>query len=493
MNQRVDSVTPKEKKNLYSKQDAVRWRVLAVLLTALFMSLVGVSIVNVALPSMQNALHASQSDIQWVLSGYALTFGVVLVSAGRAGDIMGRGGLFLIGTGIFTISSIAAGLAPDATWLNVARLLQGLGSGLLSPQGIGMIQQYFRGAERGRAFGYLGTVVGFSVAIGPVLGGLLIELGGPDIGWRLTFLVNVPIGLITIVLGLLWFPRPLIAHIDNPEQPPSGRKSNILRSLDPIGAGLLGLSVLAVLFPFMESRNSPLTWLLLPAGLVLAYMWVKWERLYARRGGSPMVDLDIFSISSFTNGTLIMALYFLGMTSVWVLVALYVQMGRGKTAFEAGLFGVPAALLSAYAAAWAGKRVIRYGRRIVICGLLLALIGLALSVLVAFLHEKGMISVWWLLLTLSFIGLAQGSVISPNQALTLADVPLAYAGSSGAIMQTGQRIGTSIGIAVITAATFASLDASSSWATAVMVGFGVISLVVFLTLMVAIKDLYDRG
>lgn len=156
-------------------------------------------------------------------------------------------------------------------------------------------------------------------------------------------------------------------------------------------------------------------------------------------------------------------------------------------------FGVPAALLSAYTASWSGKRVMRYGRKIVICGLLLALLGLALSMLVAFLYEKSLISVWWLLLTLSFIGLAQGSVISPNQTLTLVDVPLDYAGSSGAIMQTGQRIGTSIGIAVITAATFASLEASSSWATAVMTGFGVIALVVLLTLIVAVKDLHDRN
>lgn len=156
---------------------------------------------------------------------------------------MGRGGLFLIGTGIFTLSSVAAGLAPDATWLNIARFVQGLGSGLLSPQGIGMIQQYFRGAERGRAFGYLGTVVGFSVAIGPVLGGLLIELGGPDIGWRLTFLVNVPIGLVTIILGLLWFPRPLIARASSSAEPPPGKKNSILRLLDPIGSALLGLTL----------------------------------------------------------------------------------------------------------------------------------------------------------------------------------------------------------------------------------------------------------
>ena len=493
MNQCADALIAKEKEYSPSEQNQARWKILAVLLTALFMSLVGVSIVNVTLPSIQNALHASQSDIQWVLSGYALTFGVVLVSAGRAGDIMGRGGLFLIGTGIFTLASIAAGMASDPSWLNAARFLQGLGSGLLSPQGIGMIQQYFRDAERGRAFGYLGTMVGFAVAVGPVIGGLLIKLGGPELGWRLTFLINVPMGLLTMLLGFLWFPRPFFSSDSTPAQSPSKRNGSLVRSLDPIGSGLLGLAVLAILFPFMESRSMPITWLLLPTGFVLTFIWVKWERRYARLGGSPMVDLSIFSISSFTNGTLIMTLYFLGMTSVWVLVALYVQIGTGKTAFEAGLFGIPAALLSACAANWAGKRVMLYGRKIVIFGLLLGLLGLVLSMLVTFLHEKNMASIWWLLLTLSFVGLAQGSVISPNQTLTLADVPLAYAGSSGAIMQTGQRIGTSIGIAIITAATFASLGISSSWSTAVMVGFGVIFLVVLLTLGVAIKDLHDRN
>src|SRR5690625_1020400 len=145
--------------------DRVRWRILAVLLAVIFMSLVSVSIVNVALPSIQRDLGAAQSDIQWVLSGYALTFGVILVAAGRAGDIMGRGGIFLVGVGIFTASSVAAGLAPDPLWLNAARFVQGIGSGLLNPQGIGMIQQYFRGPERGRAFGYFGTTVGVSVAI----------------------------------------------------------------------------------------------------------------------------------------------------------------------------------------------------------------------------------------------------------------------------------------------------------------------------------------
>ncbi|WP_323012639.1 MFS transporter [Castellaniella sp.] len=488
------------------RPDPGRWRILVILLTTIFMSLIGVSIVNVALPSIHTALQASQADMQWVLSGYALTFGVVLVAAGRAGDLMGRGGLFLIGVALFTLSSIAAGLAPDATWLNGARFVQGVGSGLLNPQGLGMIQHYFRGAERGRAFGYLGTVVGFSVAIGPVLGGLLIEIGGLELGWRLTFLVNVPIGLVVIFLGFKWFPRPLIQL---PRQRPAPARIQAIennqatdmagapdsqaaarlgwRSLDPIGSLLLGLAVLSVLYPFVESRSSPLTWLLLPLGLLLTLSWVRWERHTANQGGSPMVNLQIFSTASFSNGVLIMALYFLGMTSIWVLVALYVQEGLGMTALQSGMFGVPAALLSSWAANWAGRRVMTYGRKIVIGGLLLALIGLMLSILVIFLEAQGRISAWWLLLTLSFIGLAQGAVISPNQTLTLMDVPLDYAGSSGAIMQTGQRIGTSVGIAMITAAVFWSLN-SASWPIATMVGFGVIIAVVLVALLVAIQD-----
>ncbi|HNP66073.1 MAG TPA: MFS transporter, partial [Woeseiaceae bacterium] len=226
-------------------------------------------------------------------------------------------------------------------------------------------------------------------------------------------------------------------------------------------------------------------------GVVLVWLWVKWEQYYVRRGLSPMVNLKIFATPSYRNGISIMTLYFMGMTSVWVLIAIYVQEDDGKTALEAGFFGVPAALLSAYAAHWSGNRVRQFGRKLVIGGLFLALAGLVLSILVIVLHEAGHISVWWLMASLSFVGMAQGAVISPNQTLTLAEVPLDYAGSSGAIMQTGQRIGTAVGIAVITAATFSAL-AVSSWSTAITVGFGLISLVIILALFVSIKDFYER-
>lgn len=475
----------------HTQPDPNRWRILFVLLTAIFLTLMSVSVVNVALASIQKGLNASHSDIQWVLSGYALTFGVVLVSAGRAGDLMGRGGFFILGAALFTLASIAAGLAPNANWLNGARFLQGVGSGLLNPQGIGMIQQYFSGPERGRAFGLFGTSVGLSVAVGPIMGGLLIQLGGADIGWRLTFLINVPIGLLTIYLAFKWFPRPLMHRPRTQLNNNRPLKGGGLSSLDPIGALLLGIAVLALLFPFVESQLSYYVWFLIPASMLLMYLWVRWERFYARRGFSPMVNLDVFRIPSFRNGIIIMALYFLGMTSVWVLIPLFVQTAVGFTAFEAGIIGIPSALCSAYASNWAGRRVHLYGRSVVIGGLLFAMLGVSATIAVILLHQYHAISIWWLLLSLTFFGIGQGATISPNQALTLAEVPLDYAGSSGAVMQTGQRIGTSIGIAVITAIVFI-IEPQSSWFTAVVVGFGAILLIILLSFLVALKDLYER-
>ena len=450
------------------------------------MSLIDVSIVNVALPSIQLGLDASQSELQWVLSGYALAFGVGLVAAGRAGDLYGRGALFITGVAIFTASSIACGLAQDAAHLNIARAFQGIGSGLLNPQAVGMIQQHFRGEERGRAFGFFGAAVGVSVAVGPVLGGLLIKLAGMEHGWRWVFFVNLPVGIAAIALAARWFPKPLVD-----ERPPGAPKPSVMRDLDPVGAVLLGLAVLALLLPFVEAGEATWTWASLPIGLVLVAVWLWWERRQKSLGRKPMVDLGIFRVPSFANGTLLVSLYFVGTTSVWVLLALYMQDGLGHTALAAGSIGLPSAILSGVAALWGGRHVSKYGRKLVIGGLYIAIFGLAASILVVWLQSLGLASEWWLLVTLGFIGIAQGTVISPNQTLTLADVPLTYAGSSGGIMQTGQRIGTSVGIAVITALAVKVLPVAG-WSGAFMAGFAAIIVIVAATLFIGYRDLHLR-
>ncbi|AKK11252.1 MFS transporter [Corynebacterium uterequi] len=467
---------------------AERNRVLWVILTGVFMALVAVSIVNVAMPSIQTSLGASSSGIQWVLSGFALTFGVVLVAAGRAGDMLGRGGIYLLGLTIYTLSSIGAGLAPSVEVLNICRLIMGVGAGLFNPQGMGMIQQYFTGPERGRAFGIFGAVVGLAVAVGPVFGGLLISLGGADLGWRLTMLVNVPFGIIAIVLGLKWFPRPLLSPLRDSAGIPVGAVATA-KALDPFGALLLGLVVLGLMFPFVQ-HQSAWSWGLIPVALVLLAGWVAWEKhaSQATTDTTPMVDLAIFKTPSFRNGTTMAAVWFMGATSIWVIVAAYFQLGEGYSALVAGSVGLPGALLSAASSYAAGRAVSHYGRWVVIGGIVVTMAGLASTLLLIVLDAHPL----WLIATLTLLGAGQGSVISPNQSLTLQDVPLSYAGAAGAVLQTGQRIGTSVGIAMITGLVF-FLAENADWDTAAVGGFAAILGVLFVGLIIAFVDARSPG
>ncbi|SDS73308.1 Major Facilitator Superfamily protein [Brevibacterium siliguriense] len=471
-----------------TKMTQTQKRILIIGLVPLFMSLLSVSSINVVLPSIASDIHASTSALQWVLTGYALSFGVVLVAAGRAGDVFGRGQLFVIGVGLFGLSSLVAGIAPDPLTLNISRVTMGLGSGFLNPQVVGLLQQYFQGPPRGRAFGLMGTTVGLSVAIGPVLGGALIALFGSDLGWRATFLVNVPFAIASLILARVWLPsgawRPAV---DQDAKSTDGGKD-----LDPVGVILLGVGVLLILLPFVESSLGWFIWLSLPLGCGAIWLWAWWERRYARLGRPPMVDLDLFRIRSFSNGSIIIALYFLGVTSVWVLVAMYMQQGLGHTALAAGMIGLPAALCSAVSADVSGRFVFQIGRRLVVWGIALCLMGLLATIGVVALLSQGIGSEWWMLLTLAFIGTAQGMVISPNQTLTLQEVPLRYAGSSGGVLQTGQRIGTSMGLAIMTALAF-SITAVSNWHWGMIGAFVAIAVVVILAGIVGIVEVRRGG
>ena len=208
--------------------DPKRWRALAVTQVAAFMSLLDVSIVNVALPSIERGLGASASTVQWVVSGYALTLGLVLVAAGRLGDAVGRRRMFLIALGTFVVTSALTGAAPNMGLLIVARLLQGVAGGMLIPQNSGLIQDLFRGDERGRAFGILGATVGLATAAGPVIGGLILSaFPGPD-GWRWVFYVNVPIGLVALLLAARLVPSTTRGGRRGVHLDPSGRCCSVV-------------------------------------------------------------------------------------------------------------------------------------------------------------------------------------------------------------------------------------------------------------------------
>ena len=458
-------------------------RLLPTLLIPAFVTLLAVSSVNVILPAVSQDLSAGTAGLQLVVSGYSLVFGVVLVPAGRAGDVMGRGRIFVIGMILFGVGSLASGLAPDVVTLNLARVVMGVGSGLLNPQVAGMIQQYYSGESRGRAFGLFGAVIGVSVAVGPVLSGGLIGWLGDDWGWRASFLINVPLVLLGVWAAHRYLPNSAWHRQDGGSGAGRDRVD-----LDPVGMVLLAAGTLLIMIPFMEASAGAWVWGLEAAGIGVIGAWVAWEKRYRARGGAPMVDLSLLTIPSFAYGSLAIAVYFLGYTSVWIIVAQYVQAGLGSTALASGLIGVPAALAGSVAAAVAGRRVIRVGRAMVLGGMVLGIAGLLASIGIMHMHARAGWSPWWLTLTLLVLGVGQGLVVSPNQTLSLADVPLEYAGAAGGILQTGERIGTSIGIAVITGLTF-RVSHSSGWEAAAQAGLLAVVATIAVAAGVAVIDL----
>jgi EmrB/QacA subfamily drug resistance transporter len=428
--------------------DPRRWRALSVTLVAGFMSLLDVSIVSVALPSMQESLGTDPAMVQWVVSGYALTFGLALVPAGRLGDAFGRRRVFLAALAGFVLFSGLAGAATSIEMLVGARLAQGLAAGTLAPQNSGLIQQLFRGAERGRAFGAFGAVVGISTAVGPVAGGLILALaGGPD-GWRWIFFVNLPIGVVALVLAARLIPRTR----------GGGRRGGI----DVIGALLLGGAVLSVLLPLAKAESGGLAglWWLFVVGAALAGLFAGWERWLVRRDGEPLLDLRLLTrIRGYATGTALGTVYFLGFSGVWLVFALFLQVGLGYTPLHSGLSVTAFALGSAVSAAVGGRLVARLGRRLTVFGLCAVLVGLGATIAVVLLVPAAELA-WAMAPTLLVAGVGGGMVISPNITLTLREVPVRMAGSAGGALQTGQRVGAAIGTAALPSVFYLVLGAT---------------------------------
>jgi EmrB/QacA subfamily drug resistance transporter len=455
--------------------DRRRWLTLFVCLAGGFIVFLDVSIVNVALPTISLHLHTSGSGLQWIVSGYALSFGLLLVPSGRLGDIHGHRMLFVAGIAVFVAASAVCGAAPSATVLVFGRIVQGAAGGVLTPQISATIQQLFQGSERGRAFGYFASVAAVASAIGPLAGGALIAAFGTADGWRAVFYVNVPIGLGLIPLALMLLPR----HV-----PPAGRKP----ALDWLGVVLLGVGIVLILLPFIENNWGTWRWTLLGAASADLALFTWWES----RVTDPVLDLRLFRHRAYTTGIIVITLQFAAFTPLFLVFTLLLQLGMGYSAVLAGLSITPFAVGSALSAVLSGPYAVRHGRALIATGLLLMLAGLVGSLVAVELvshHGTGLAT----LVPMLIAGTGSGLVIAPNLSIALSGVPLPQAGAAGGLLQTGQRIGASIGVAVAGAAFFGTLHGHGTFPDAYRNAIVVISGITATALMLAFIDWRRAG
>jgi EmrB/QacA subfamily drug resistance transporter len=467
--------------------EAAKRRAFAVSIAVAVLTILDLSKVNVALPSIERALDTGPTELQIIVAGYALAFGLALVPGGRLGDVLSRKTMFLVGLAVFTLFSLLCAIAPTSEVLLVARFLQGVGAGLQMPQVLGLAQELYQGESRGRALGVYGASVGLGTALGPTIGGALIGLGGEQDGWRLIFWMNVPLGALLLVLAARVFPGK------------QRRKEGA--SLDPVGVILLGLTVVAFMLPFVlttgQSGDSPLRWLSLVAAAALLVAFLRWERAYRAGGRTPAVDIGLFGRSSYRNGLIVAACWFAAGPATFLLNTLLLQEGLGLAPVFAGMVTIPFALASAATSYLAGRLVNRFGRALVVVGLVVAVVGFALSLTAAVLSPPEL-TPWLMAAALLVAGAGGGAVISPNQTLTLSEVPVAEGGVAGSVAQVGQRVGTAVGVAGASAVFFSMLNADlagsklGDYHLAILGGGGIAIVVMVGALVFALADLRAR-
>ncbi|MEO5535173.1 MAG: MFS transporter [Pseudolysinimonas sp.] len=432
------------------------WIALAILLAGVAMSMIDNSIVNVALPTIRTSLDsatggASEATLSWIISGYALAFGLALIPAGRIGDRIGHKWVFLVGLAGFTIASLACGLSNDSTQLIIARVAQGLFGGIFFPAVTALIQLMFPPRVRAKAFAVLGVVIGVSTAAGPLVGGLLIQALGDQDGWRSIFFVNIPIGVIAVVAALFFVP--------------SGAEAHGKSGLDLIGVLLLAGSLVAILVPLIQGQDEgwPLwTYLSLSAGVVLLAVFALWERGVASRGAFPVVPPRLFSHASFTGGTILALVFFAAFTSIFFTISIMWQAGLGHSALESGLVTMPFALGVLVGATLGSRLTDRLGRNVLSLGTGLVALGLIGTWLVVLLVPAADLTNWELLGPLALGGIGSGFFIAPNAQFIVATVDRTEAGAASGVVGTAQRVGSAIGIAVIGSVLFGTLDITSS-------------------------------
>ena len=404
-----------------------KWWTLGAVAFGLFMIMLDNTIVNVALPSIQRDLHMSISSLEWIVTAYALTFAALLITGGKLGDMFGRRKMFIVGLVVFTLASLACGLAPSAGFLIGARAVQGIGAALMNPATLSIITATFPPKERGQAIGIWAGVSALALAIGPLLGGLIVD----NINWHWIFYVNVPVGVVGIVVSYFFIKE--------------SRDTSHEQSIDLPGLVTSGASLLALSYALIEGNNhgwtSPEILGLFAGAAVLLAAFI----LLEMRQRLPMLDLSLFKIGSFVGANLVAMLVSLGMFGVFFYISLYVQNILGYSPTKAGAIFLPMTILIIVVAPIAGKLSDRIGSRWLM-GAGMGILGVSLLLYQRIGLHTGF---WSLLPQLLLGGIGMALTMSPMTSAAMGSVPIDKAGVGSGVLNSFRQVGGSLGIALM--------------------------------------------
>jgi len=425
-----------------SRPYRLRWVVAAVVLAANLMDVLDATIVNVAGPSVHRDLGGGASTLQWLSAAYTLAFAVLLIAGARLGDIFGRRRLFLIGSAGFTLFSAASAAAPTIGVLIAFRALQGASGALMIPQGFGLMKQVFTDdAELGKAFGLFGPATGVPMLAAPIVAGALIDANLWGIGWRLVFLINVPIGVLALALAIRSLPRGA-THPDV--------------KLDLRGVGLVGLALVAIIYPLIQGRTDgwpAWCFAMLAAGAVLLFVFLRYER---RRGNDALIEPRLLSNRAYLSGTAVALAFFGAFSGLLLCISLYGQLGEGWSPIHAGLTLTPMVVGMILGMVGSNAAVSRLGRHLFHIGILLIVAGTAGLALT--LTGAGTASTWDLVPSLFFVGVGVGASIGQLFRFILTSVSMDEVGSASGVLEAVQQLSSALGVAVLGSIFFSAFD-----------------------------------
>jgi EmrB/QacA subfamily drug resistance transporter len=450
-----------------------RWVALFVILAAEVMDLLDALVTSIAAPTIQKDLGGSSSLVQWLVAGYTLAMAVGLITGGRLGDLYGRKRMFVIGALGFTAASLLCGIAANPEMLIAGRVVQGLFGAVMLPQGLGLIKEMFPPQEMGKAFGMFGPVMTISSVGGPILAGWLIDADLFGTGWRMIFLINLPLGLAAALAGMRFLPE--------------FRLSNATK-LDLVGMLLVSAAAFLLIFPLIQGREldwPAWTFVSMAASIVVFAVFGRYESRRAASGKDPLVTPSLFRKRAFTGGLVAGLAFFTGMIGLSLVFTLYTQVGLGYSPLKAGLTGLPQAIggVIGFGLAMSGLQE-KLGRGLLQIGT--AVMAVGAGVLGLTIHLVGTdVSPWQLSPGLAFVGIGMGLTMAPFFDIVLSGVEPHESGSASGTLTATQQLGGALGSALLGTLFFNLLKSQWSFGSAMQVTIWVEIGLLVLTFLLA--------